>query len=55
MLKCFNATMLKCYNGNAGMNHDRTAQRATSAHPLSFLLLTEEGNAAMLQCHNNNE
>ncbi len=33
------------------MNRDVTAQRATSVHPLSFLLRTEEGNVAMLQCY----
>ncbi len=27
------------------MNHDVTAQRLTSAHPLSFLFWSEEGNA----------
>jgi len=34
------------------MNRDVTAQRATSVHPLIFLLRTEEGNAEMLQCFN---
>ena len=34
------------------MNHDVTAQRLTSAHPLSFLFWTGGGNAKMLQCYN---
>jgi len=36
-------------------NHDATAQRLTSAHPLSFLFWSEGRgcfNASMLQCFN---